>query len=103
MAAIYKKELHLYFHTMIGFLFTALILFFFGIYTSSINFNGGYGNFEYVIGSVGFIYILIVPILTMRVFAEERRQKTDQILLTSPVSVVKIVMGKYLAMITVLM
>jgi len=103
MAAIYKKELHLYFHTLIGYLFIAMILFFIGMYTSSINLNGGFGNFEYVLGSVGFIYILIIPILTMRVFAEERRHKTDQILLTAPVSVTGIVMGKYLAMVTVLL
>lgn len=103
MIVIYKKELHSYFHTMSGYLFIALILLFIGLYTSSINLMGGYGNFEYVLGSAGFIYILIVPILSMRVLAEERRHKTDQILLTSPVSIAEIVAGKYFAMITVLL
>jgi ABC-2 type transport system permease protein len=88
---------------MTGYIFIAAILLFIGAYTGSINLYGGFGNFEYVIGSVGFIYIIIVPILTMRVLAEEKRQKTDQLLLTAPVSVAGIVVGKYLAMIAVLL
>jgi ABC-2 type transport system permease protein len=103
MTVIYKKELHTYFHTMSGYIFIALIFLFIGLYTSSVNLMSGFGNFEYVLGSVGFIYIVIVPILTMRVLAEERRHKTDQILLTAPISIAKIVVGKYLAMATVLL
>lgn len=103
MTVIYKKELSTYFHTMTGYIFIAFIFLIMGLYTSSMNLMGGYGNFEYVLGSVGFIYIVIVPILTMRVLAEERRQKTDQILLTAPISITKIIIGKYLAMVTVLL
>lgn len=103
MLVIYKKEMHFYFNNMPGYIFIAFIFLITGLYTSSYNLTEGYGNFEYVLGSVGFIYIVIVPIITMRVLAEERRQKTDQLLLTAPITISKIILGKYLAMVTVLL
>jgi ABC-2 type transport system permease protein len=101
MPAIYKRELKSYFRSFIGFLFIAVTLFFLGLYFSVYNLMNGYPYFAYVVSSVTFLFMLTVPILTMRVLAEERKQKTDQLLLTSPVSVSGIVMGKYLALVTI--
>ena len=101
MLAIYKRELKAYFRSFIGFLFIAVTLFFLGLYFSVYNLMNGYPYFAYVVSSVTFLFMLTVPILTMRVLAEERKQKTDQLLLTSPVSVSGIVMGKYLALVTI--
>ena len=100
MSAIYKKELKSYFTNMIGFVFIAFFLAIIGIYTVVYNFLNGYSNFEYVLNSISFLFVILVPIITMRVMAEEKRQKTDQLLYTSPVSVEKIVIGKYLAVLT---
>ena len=100
MFAIYKKELKQYFHSMIGFIFLAFFLAIIGIYTRANNFYGGVGNFELTLSSSNFLFVILIPILTMRVLAEEKHQKTDQLLFTSPVSINKIVAGKYLALIT---
>ncbi len=102
MMAIYQKELNSYFKGMMGYLFTAFVLIFAGIYTMAYNLSGMYARFEYVLDAISFIYLIGVPILTMRSFAEERRQKTDQLLYALPVSMSAVVMGKYLAMVTVL-
>ncbi|MFD2728823.1 ABC transporter permease [Enterococcus camelliae] len=72
------------------------------IYFMVYNLNYGYNYFSYALGSGLLVMIVIVPILTMKSFAEERHNKSDQLLLTSPVSVTKIVLGKYLAMISIL-
>lgn len=102
MRAIYKRELASYFHSMIGYLFIAFLIAYTGIYFMVYNLNYGYPYFSYVLTGVNFILLIAVPILTMKSFAEDRRNKTDQMLLTAPVSLFKIVMGKYLAMITIL-
>jgi len=73
-----------------------------GIYVSGDCLRGGSANFAGVVGSMSFIYLIIIPILTMRVFAEERRQKTEQLLYALPVSMGEVVIGKYLALISVL-
>lgn len=101
MYAIYKRELKSYFTSMIGPIFIAVAVIFTGIYFMVYNLNAGYQYFSYALGSTLFIYILLVPILTMRSLSEERRSKTDQLLLTSPVTVGQMVLGKYLAMISV--
>jgi len=101
MLAVYKKELKSYFTSMTGYVFIAFFLVIVGIYYVVYNMIQMYANFEYVLSSVSFIFILLVPILTMRLMAEERKQKTDQLLFTSPVSVGKIVAGKFLAVFTV--
>src|SRR5699024_4445047 len=72
-----------------------------GIYFSAYQLSAAYPKFEYTLSALTFVFLISVPILTMRILAEERKQKTDQLLLTSPVSVEKIVMGKYLALVTV--
>ena len=103
MKAIYKRELKAYFTGVSGYVFIAFLLLMVGIYAAVINFNYAQPNFESVLGNVGLVFLLIVPILTMRTFAEERRQKTDQLLYALPVGMSEIVFGKYLAMLTVLL
>ena len=100
MLAIYKKELRQYFNSMIGFVFLAFFLVLIGIYTWAYNLSSGLGNFEVTLGGISFMYVLLVPILTMRIVAEENRQKTDQLLYTAPVSLTKIIVGKYFAVLT---
>ena len=100
MHAIYKKELRQYFNSMIGFVFLAFFLVIIGIYTWAYNLSSGLGNFEVTLGGISFMYVLLVPILTMRIVAEENRQKTDQLLYTAPVSLTKIIVGKYFAVLT---
>ena len=103
MTAIYKREVKSYFNNVLGYIFCAFILLFIGIYTMAINLTGGSANFEYSIGNMAFIYMIAVPILTMRVIAEERKQKTDQLLYSLPMSMSEVVMGKFFALLTVLL
>ena len=101
MLAIYKRELKSYLTSMIGYLFIFFVLLIAGIYFSAYQLTAAYPKFEYTLNAMTFVFLIAVPILTMRVLAEERKQKTDQLLLTSPISVFGIVMGKYLAIVTV--
>ena len=101
MTAIYKRELRSYLTSMIGYIFIFFIILLTGIYFSAYQLSAAYPKFEYTLSALTFVFLISVPILTMRILAEERKQKTDQLLLTSPVSVEKIVMGKYLALVTV--
>lgn len=103
MLAIYKKELRSYFTSMIGYVFIALFLAIVGIYFYIYNLGRGAANFEYTVANVSFLFVLLVPLLTMRIMAEENRQKTDQLLLTSPVTATGIVLGKFFAVFTILM
>ena len=101
MLAIYKRELKCYLTSMVGYLFMFFVLLIAGIYFSAYQLTAAYPKFEYTLNAMTFVFLIAVPILTMRVLAEERKQKTDQLLLTSPVSVFGIVMGKYLALVTI--
>lgn len=101
MQAIYKRELASYFNSMVGWLFTAVLTVFIGIYFFVYNLFNGYPYFSLSLSYTLFIFMVIIPVLTMRSMAEERRSKTDQLLLTAPVSVAGVVLGKYLAMLTV--
>ena len=101
MLAIYKRELKSYLTSMVGYLFMFFVLLIAGIYFSAYQLSAAYPKFEYTLNAMTFVFLIAVPILTMRVLAEERKQKTDQLLLTSPVSVSGIVMGKYLALVTI--
>ena len=101
MLAIYKRELKSYMHSFIGFLFIGVTLFFVGLYFVSNNIFGAYPYFSYTVSSAVFIFMISVPILTMRSLSEERKTKTDQLILTAPISVGKIVMGKYLALVSI--
>jgi ABC-2 type transport system permease protein len=102
MTAIFKREFKSYFTGMMGYVFIAFVLLFFGIYTSALNLKYAYPGYEYVISSSSFMFLIAVPVLTMRVFAEERKQSTDQLLYSLPISVVNVVLGKYLAMVALL-
>lgn len=103
MRAIYKKEIRAYFSNMAGYIFIAFILLITGIFANMQNFRGRYPMFEVSLGNITFVMMLVVPILTMRIMAEERSFKTDQLLYSLPVTVPQIVMAKYLAMCTVLL
>lgn len=101
MLAIYKKELKNYFINMTGYIFIGFMLVVIGVFTTIINLMSGYPSFENALSNVTIIFLLIVPILTMRSISEERHAKTDQLLYSLPVSVSQIVLAKFLAMFTV--
>lgn len=101
MKAIYKREVKSYFQSMTGCVLTAFMVVFAGIYFMAYNLHSGYPYFSYVLMNINYILIIAVPLLTMRSFAEEKKNKTDQLLLSAPVNLFEIVMGKFLAMATV--
>ena len=101
MLAIYKRELKSYFQSFIGLLFIAVTLFFVSLYYFVYNMLNGYPYLSYAISSVIILFMISVPVLSMRILAEERRSRTDQLILTAPVSVGNIVVGKYLALMTI--
>lgn len=98
MIAILKHELRLYFHSLTAYVFGAFLLVMVGVGAMMYNINASYSNFEYVLSFSSLIFVVIVPLLTMRVIAEERKQKTDQLLYSLPISTTKIIVGKYLAL-----
>lgn len=100
MGAIYKKELKSYFTSMLGCVFLAILLLITGIYFIIVNMLNMYAEMSTTLGAITFVIVLSIPIITMRTLAEENRQKTDQLLFTAPVSVTKVVLGKYLALVT---
>ena len=102
MLAIYKRELKSYSQPMTGCVFIAFLLVFTGIYFMAYNLTAGYPYFSYTLSGSLIVFIVGIPLITMRSFSEERKNKTDQLLLTAPVSLGKVVMGKYLAMATVI-
>ena len=101
MTAVFRHELSSYFKSVSGYVFGAFLLLFAGIYTTDINLNAGLTNFEYVLDYMCIIFLIIVPILTMRVVAEERRQRTDQLLYSLPLTMTEVVLGKYGALLVV--
>ena len=101
MTAVFRHELSSYFKSVSGYVFGAFLLLFGGIYTTDINLNAGLTNFEYVLDYMCIIFLIIVPILTMRVVAEERRQRTDQLLYSLPLTMTEVVLGKYGALLVV--
>lgn len=101
MTAIYKREVKAYFTSMTGYIFMGVLLAFVGLYFTAYALVFGYPLFGYILSSLNIAYLVLTPVLTMRSLAEERRQKTDQILLTAPVSLGGVICGKYLAMLTI--
>lgn len=101
MLAIYKKEVRSYLTSMIGYVLIAFMLVVVGIYFTAYNLLSSYPDFGTTLNSITFTFLIITPLLTMRILAEEKKQKTDQLLLTSPLSVWKMILGKYLALITI--
>ncbi len=96
MNAIFKREFKSYFTNPIGYIVLAVFYFFLGLYFSMI-YSYGSPDIEMVISAMSTIVVFAMPILTMRLMSEDRRQKVDQALLTAPVNLFSIVMGKFLA------
>jgi ABC-2 type transport system permease protein len=101
MLAVYKKELRGYLTSMVGYVFIAFVLLILGIYFTAYNLQYASPDFGATLSSVTFLFLVITPILTMRILAEEKKNRTDQLLLTAPVSVWKVILGKYLSMVTI--
>lgn len=103
MTAVFKRELKSYFDDMTGYFFAAFLIFLAGMYTMIYCFKNLYPYYEYVIYELCFFYLIAIPILTMKSIAEDKKQKTDQLLYSLPLSMVQIVMGKFLAMAVMLL
>ncbi len=101
MLAIFRRELKAYFTSPIGFAFLGFFILLSGIFFAVGNLLQASPDYTGMLSSITFIFLILVPILTMRLLSEETRQKTDQLLITSPLSILGIVMGKYLAAVAV--
>jgi len=101
MIAVLSHELKTYFTSLTAYVFGAFLLVFTGIGAMMYNINSAVSNFEYVLSFCSIVFVIIVPVLTMRVIAEERKQKTDQLLYSLPISTSQVVFGKFLALIIV--
>ncbi len=97
MLAVFRRELAAYFVSPIGFTFIGFFILLAGVFFAISNLLSGNPNYTGVLGSITFIFLFVVPILTMRLISEETRQKTDQLLITSPLGITGIVVGKYFA------
>ncbi len=101
MGAVFKRELKSYFVTPIGYVFLAMFYCYAGLMFYVTSLSEGKTRMDMLFSSLIIILVVVIPILTMRTMAEERRSRTDQCLLTSPVSITGIVAGKFLAAFTV--
>lgn len=101
MRAVLKHELSGYFHSMTAYIFAAFMLAFVGVGAMMYNIRSAVANFEYVLSFVCIGFVVFVPILTMRVISEERKQRTDQLLYSLPLKTAQIVLGKYMAMLVI--
>lgn len=101
MIAVLKHELRSYFHSLTAYVFGAFLLAFVGIGAMLYNIQAAVSNFEYVLSFGSLVFVVIVPVLTMRVIAEERRQKTDQLLYSLPITTLQVIIGKYLALLAI--
>ena len=101
MKAVFKREFLSFFRNVTGWIFIAAFLFLFNLYYFIYNLLYGYPYISYPLSSITFIFMIIIPLLSMRIISEDRKLKTDEMLYTAPVPVWKIVMGKYLAMVAV--
>ena len=97
MFSVIKKEFKSYFYSPVGYVFIGLFLIMFSIFFYVDVFQYQSTNFEYIFYSGATILTFLVPILTMRAIAEERKTGTEQLLLTSPLSITKVVLGKFIA------
>ncbi len=103
MTAIYKREMGSYYNTMYGYIIGAVLLVFEGIFIWLINISGAYTEVHYTLSYLSFVLLLAVPILTMRSFAEERRNKTDLLLYSLPLKSGQVVLGKFFAALSVML
>lgn len=100
MSAVFKREFKSYFTSPLGYVYLAIFLFFEGYFFVAL-YSYGSPSIEIIFSSLSFVIILVTPVLTMRLLSEDRRQKVDQALLTAPVSVSGIVLGKFFAALSV--
>ena len=98
MSAVFKHELRMYFRSLTAYVFGAFLLAFVGLGAMLYNIQAAVSNFEFVLSFSSLRFVVIVPILTMRVIAEEKKQKTDQLLYSLPITTTQVVLGKYLAL-----
>lgn len=103
MTAVLKHELKNYFRSMTAYVFGAGLLLAVGLGAMLYNIEAAVSNFEFALSYFSIIFAVIVPILTMRVIAEERKQKTDQLLYSLPITTTQVIVGKYLALLAVYM
>ena len=101
MIAVFKHELRGYFHSLSAYVFGAFLLAFVGLGAMLYNIQAAVSNFEYVLGYSCLVFAVIVPVLTMRVIAEERKQKTDQLLYSLPITTTQVILGKFAALLVV--
>jgi ABC-2 type transport system permease protein len=97
MLAVFRRELRAYFASPIGFVFVGFFILIAAVFFAISNLLSGNPGFTAVLSSLTFVFLFLVPILTMRLLTEETRQRTDQLLITSPLSITGIVLGKYFA------
>ena len=101
MKAVFKHELRQYFDSMTAYVFGAFLLLFIGIGSMLYNLQSAVSNFEFVLNFASIVFVVIVPVLTMRTLSEERKQKTDQLLYALPISTTQVILGKYAALLLV--
>ncbi len=101
MKAVFKHELRQYFDSMTAYVFGAFLLLFIGIGSMLYNLQSAVSNFEFVLNFASVVFVVIVPVLTMRTLSEERKQKTDQLLYALPISTTQVILGKYAALLLV--
>ena len=101
MKAVYEHELTMYSHDFRTYVFASFLLLFTGLGALIYNINSSIANFEYVLGYISVVLVIIVPLLTMKVISDEKKQKTDQLLLSLPLSTTDIILGKFFALATV--
>ena len=97
MKSIYRHEVKSYFTGTAAYIFGAFLLLFAGIYTMAINLHSSLANFEYVLDFISILFVVLVPLMTMHIVSEERRQKTDQLLYSLPISTTDVILGKFLS------
>lgn len=97
MTAVFRHKVRLFFSGLTAYVYGAFLLIFVGLYMMYYNLTAGYANFELALAGASFSFIITIPIITMRIIAEEKKQKTDQLLYSLPISTTQIVVGKFLA------
>lgn len=101
MTAVLKHELKNHFHSLTAYAFGAFLLVFVGIGSMVYNIQGAMANFEYALAFISLILVVIVPILTMKSIAEEKKQKTDQLLYSLPITTTQVILGKFFSLLVV--
>ena len=95
MTAVFRHEVRMLFSGLTAYVYGAFSLFAAAIYMMYYNLSAGYANFEYALAGASFAFLVLIPIITMRIIAEEKKQKTDQLLYSLPISTTQIVVGNF--------